>query len=216
MDALYFTPPEQDLDTLLGRVRSCALCAAHLPLGPRPVLQAGRSARILIAGQAPGRKVHASGIPFDDASGRRLRAWLGLTPAQFYDPHLVALVPMGFCYPGTGTSGDLPPRPECAPTWRQPLLERMPQVALTIVLGQYALAWHLPRAPRNITQMVEQLRGKGLAELPDTIVLPHPSPRNNGWLRRHPWLEAQVLPLLRQRVARLLASPACPTARDGG
>ncbi|VUZ26408.1 Uncharacterised protein [uncultured Comamonas sp.] len=215
MDAFYFTPPEQGLDTLLGRVRSCTLCAAHLPLGPRPVLQAGRSARILIAGQAPGRKVHASGIPFDDASGRRLRAWLGLTPAQFYDPHQVALVPMGFCYPGTGPSGDLPPRPECASTWRQPLLERMPQVALTIVLGQYALAWHLPRAPRNITRAVEGLRGKDLAELPSTIVLPHPSPRNNGWLQRHPWLEAELLPLLRQRVARLLGSPACPAAQAG-
>ena len=134
MDAHYVTPPEQDLDTLLRRVRACTLCAAHLPLGPRPVVQAGSSARIVIAGQAPGRKVHASGIPFDDASGQRLRAWLGLTPAQFYAPHLVSLLPMGFCYPGTGKSGDLPPRPECAPTWRAPLLARMPQVALTIVL----------------------------------------------------------------------------------
>ncbi|MBS7243863.1 MAG: uracil-DNA glycosylase family protein [Comamonas sp.] len=205
MDAHYVTPPEQDLDTLLRRVRACTLCVAHLPLGPRPVVQAGSSARIVIAGQAPGRKVHASGIPFDDASGQRLRAWLGLTPAQFYAPHLVSLLPMGFCYPGTGKSGDLPPRPECAPTWRAPLLARMPQVALTIVLGQYALAWHLPHLPRNITQAVEQLRGKQLAQLPSTIVLPHPSPRNNGWLKQHPWLEAEFLPVLRQRIAQLLA-----------
>lgn len=196
------TPPEQSLPELLQRVRACTLCAAHLPLGPRPVLQAGSRAKILIAGQAPGRKVHASGIPFDDASGQRLRAWLGLTPAQFYDPELVALLPMGFCYPGSGKSGDLPPRPECAPTWRQPLLQRMPQIALTVVLGQYALAWHLPQLPRNITQAVENWR----STWPHTIVLPHPSPRNNGWLKKHPWMEAELLPLLRQRVAQLIAN----------
>ncbi len=178
----YTTPPEQSLPELLQRVRACTLCAAHLPLGPRPVLQAGSRAKILIAGQAPGRKVHASGIPFDDASGQRLRAWLGLTPAQFYDPELVALLPMGFCYPGSGKSGDLPPRPECASTWRQPLLQRMPQIALTVVLGQYALAWHLPQLPRNITQAVENWR----STWPHTIVLPHPQPAQQRLAEKTP------------------------------
>ncbi|MBS0507956.1 MAG: uracil-DNA glycosylase family protein, partial [Proteobacteria bacterium] len=137
-------PRHESLPALLRRVRACTICAAHLPLGPRPVLQAGRSARILIAGQAPGRKVHASGIPFDDASGQRLRDWLGLTPEQFYDPARVAILPMGFCYPGKGASGDAPPRPECAPAWRAQLLAQLPQLAFTVVLGQYALAWHMP------------------------------------------------------------------------
>ena len=131
--------PGEPLGTLLTRVRACQLCAAHLPCGPRPVLQAHAEARILIAGQAPGRKVHASGIPFDDASGERLRAWLGIGRDTFYDPRQVAILPMGFCYPGTGRSGDLPPRPECAPAWRQPLLDHLPHLRLTLVLGQHAL-----------------------------------------------------------------------------
>lgn len=126
----------ESLDALLRRVRACTLCAPHLPLGPRPVLQAGASARILIAGQAPGRKVHASDIPFDDASGERLRAWLGLPPALFYDPGRIAIVPMGFCYPGRAPSGDAPPRPECAPAWRAPVLEQLPRIALTVAVGQ--------------------------------------------------------------------------------
>lgn len=189
------------LDALLARVRACQLCAAHLPLGPRPVLQAAAGARILIAGQAPGRKVHASGIPFDDASGARLRAWLGLSPEQFYDPALVAILPMGFCYPGPGPSGDAPPRPECPPAWRAPLLERLPHIALTVVLGQYALAWHLPQAPRQVTRAVQEWQ----RHWPHTVVLPHPSPRNNGWLAHHPWFEAELLPQVRARVAAVLA-----------
>ncbi|MBS7350207.1 MAG: uracil-DNA glycosylase family protein [Comamonas sp.] len=191
----------ETLEHLLIRVRACTLCAAHLPLEPRPLLQAGEAARMLIVGQAPGRKAHASGKPFDDASGQRLRAWLGVTEQQFYDPQQVALLPMGFCYPGTGRSGDLPPRPECPPAWRQPLLDRLPQIGLTIVLGQYALAWHLPQAPRQVTPAVEQWR----TYWPHTVVLPHPSPRNNGWLKRNPWFEAELLPELRQRVQALLA-----------
>ena len=196
------TPP---LNALLAQVRACQLCAAHLPLGPRPVLQAGAGARILIAGQAPGRKVHASGVPFDDASGARLRDWLGVTPTQFYDPQLFAILPMGFCYPGRGASGDLPPRPECAPAWRAALLAQLPRLELTVVLGQYALAWHLPQAPRQVTAAVQDWR----RYWPHSIVLPHPSPRNNGWLQRHPWFAEQVLPALRQRVAQVLcdASP---------
>jgi uracil-DNA glycosylase len=177
------------------------LCAAHLPLGPRPVLQAHASARILIAGQAPGRKVHASGVPFDDASGERLRAWLGMGRETFYDPRQVAILPMGFCYPGTGRSGDLPPRPECAPAWRQSLLGHLPHLRLTLVLGQYALAWHLPGHRGTLTGAVRQWRNHG----PALLALPHPSPRNNGWLRQNPWFEAELLPELRTRVARALA-----------
>lgn len=195
---------DEPLDALLRRVRACTLCAPHLPLGPRPVLQAAAGARLLIAGQAPGRKVHASGIPFDDASGERLRAWLGLSRAVFYDPTRVAILPMGFCYPGRGPSGDAPPRPECAPAWRAALLERLPRVALTVALGQYALAWHLPHARHGVTAAVRDwqrwLAGPG----PHTIALPHPSPRNNGWLRRNPWFEAELLPLVRARVAVVL------------
>lgn len=193
--------PDEPLDTLLARVRACQLCAAHLPHSPRPVLQAHTSARILIAGQAPGRKVHASGVPFDDASGERLRAWLGITRETFYDPRQVAILPMGFCYPGTGRSGDLPPRPECAPAWRQPLLGHLPHLRLTLLLGQYALAWHLPLHRGPLTDAVRQWRSHG----PGLLALPHPSPRNNGWLRQNPWFEAELLPELRARVARALA-----------
>ncbi|MBA4708349.1 uracil-DNA glycosylase family protein [Aquitalea aquatica] len=188
-----------DYITLLDQVRHCQLCAAQLPLGPRPVLQLHPAARLLIAGQAPGRKVHASGIPFDDASGARLRDWLGLDATQFYDPTLVAILPMGFCYPGTGPHGDLPPRPECAAHWRVPLLQQLPALQLTLVLGQHALAWHLPGAG-NITQAVRNWQ----AGWPDTLPLPHPSPRNNLWLQRNPWFAAEVLPALRQRVQQLL------------
>jgi uracil-DNA glycosylase len=189
------------MDTLLARVRACQLCAAHLPHGPRPVLQAHADARILIAGQAPGRKVHASGVPFDDASGERLRAWLGITRATFYDPRQVAILPMGFCYPGTGRTGDLPPRPECAPAWRQPLLDHLPRLRLTLLLGQYALAWHLPGHQGTLTEAVRQWRDHG----PALLALPHPSPRNNGWLSHNPWFEAELLPALRTRVAQALA-----------
>lgn len=194
--------PEQaeSLDALLLRVRACTLCAAHLPLGPRPVLQAARGARILIAGQAPGTRVHASGIPFDDPSGARLRHWLGLSCEQFYDPELVAILPMGFCYPGKGKSGDAPPRPECAPAWRTALLQRLPHIKMTIVLGQYALAWHLPQARSGVTHAVQDWQ----TYWPHTVVLPHPSPRNNGWIKRNPWLEAELLPRIRSQVALLL------------
>jgi len=194
----------ESLDALLVRVRACQLCAAHLPLGPRPVLQAATGARILIAGQAPGRKVHASGIPFDDASGERLRAWMGISRTTFYDPHQVAILPMGFCYPGTGRSGDLPPRPECAPAWRQPLLDHLPAVQLTLVMGHYALAWHLPQQRGTLTETVRQWRNHG----PALLALPHPSPRNNGWLRNNPWFEEELLPELRARVALALRRPA--------
>lgn len=162
-------------------------------------MQAHRSARLLIAGQAPGRKVHESGIPFDDASGDRLRAWLGLTREVFYDARKVAIVPMGFCFPGTGKSGDHPPRPECAPLWRERLLAGLSKVRLTLVIGQYAMAYHLPNAGASLTEAVQNWRSHG----PKIMPLPHPSPRNNIWLKRNPWFEAEVLPDLQQRVASL-------------
>lgn len=189
------------LQGLLREVRACTICAAHLPLPPRPVLQAGAAARILIAGQAPGRKVAASGVPFDDASGDRLRAWMGIDKAAFHDPDFIAILPMGFCYPGTGASGDLPPRPECAATWRERLLEQLPSIELTLVIGTYAQAWHLKPAGggASLTATVAAWREHGARVLP----LPHPSPRNNGWLQRNPWFEADVLPELKVRVRAL-------------
>ena len=187
---------------LVGDVRACAICAEHLPLGPRPVLQVDPAARVLIVGQAPGRKVHESGVPFDDPSGVRLRDWLGLTPSEFYDPTLVAILPMGFCYPGTGRSGDLPPRPECAPAWRERLLAGLTNVQLTVVIGQYAQAWHLRNAPRSVTDTVAAWG----QFWPDVVPLPHPSPRNNMWLRRNPWFATELLPRLRDRVTEITAS----------
>ncbi len=188
-----------DCERLLAEVRTCRLCAAHLPQAPRPLLQLARGARILIAGQAPGRKAHDSGVPFDDASGERLRQWLGVDKAIFYDPQRIAILPMGLCYPGYGKSGDLPPRPECAPQWRNALLAQLPQLQLTLVLGQYALVWHLPQYD-TVTAAVQAWQ----QTLPHGVLaLPHPSPRNNLWLRRNPWFEAGVLPALQARVAAL-------------
>lgn len=188
------------LQQLLREVRQCTLCAPYLPLPPRPVLQAASGARILLAAQAPGRKVAASGIPFDDASGERLRGWMGIGPTEFYDPEFIAILPMGFCYPGKGPSGDLPPRPECAPTWRARLLQQLPAIELTLVIGIHALAWHLPQAKgAGLTVTVKAWRDHGSAVLP----LPHPSPRNNGWLKHNPWFEAEVLPELQMRVRAL-------------
>jgi uracil-DNA glycosylase len=189
------------LPSLLTQVRACTICAAHLPLGPRPVLQMHASARLLIVGQAPGRKVHASGVPFDDASGERLRDWLGITRDQFYDARQVALVPMGFCYPGTGKSGDLPPRAECAPAWRAPLLSHLKKLRLTVVIGQYAMAHHLPNERGSLTETVQAWQSLG----PTVMPLPHPSPRNNLWLKRNPWFELDLLPVLRARVANVFA-----------
>ena len=188
------------LSKQLTEVRACTTCAPHLPLGPRPVLQADARARILIAGQAPGSKVHASGVPFDDASGERLRRWMGLSREAFYDPTLVAILPMGFCYPGTGSSGDLPPRKECAPQWRALLLHAMPLIELTLVIGQYAMAWHLPGETKNLTETVRAWRDHWPAVLP----LPHPSPRNNIWLKANPWFELDVVPAMQARVRALL------------
>lgn len=188
---------------LLAEIRACTICAAHLPLGPRPVLQVDPSARILIAGQAPGRKVHESGIPFNDASGDRLRDWLGLSPEIFYDARRVAIVPMGFCYPGTGRSGDLPPRAECAPAWRARVLACLPRLALTVVAGRYALDYHLASKRTSLTEKVSAWR----VHWPDIVPLAHPSPRNIGWVKRNPWFERELLPALRAQVVKVLAAP---------
>jgi uracil-DNA glycosylase len=187
--------------SLLSQVRACTHCAAHLPLGPRPVLQFHPLARVLIAAQAPGRKVHASGVPFGDASGDRLRDWMGVKSAVFYDARQIAILPMGFCYPGAGQSGDLPPRPECAPLWREQLLQRLERIELTLVIGQYAHAYHLRGARASLTERVRSWRDIA----PNVIPLPHPSPRNNGWLRRNPWFEAELLPTVRLSVSRALS-----------
>jgi len=185
------------LEQLTVEIRACTLCAHALPMGPRPVLQVSESARILIVGQAPGIRVHQTGVPFDDPSGNRLRAWMGIDKNVFYDAEKIAIVPMGFCYPGTGKSGDLPPRPECAPTWRAKLLDQLPQISLTLVIGQYAQAWHLGRlAKDNLTETVKAWQEFGRNVIP----LPHPSPRNNIWLKKNPWFEQEVIAALQQQV----------------
>jgi uracil-DNA glycosylase len=169
-------------------------------MGPRPILQVDPRARILIAGQAPGRRVHESGVPFDDPSGDRLREWLGISREQFYDPAITAILPMGFCYPGTGKSGDLPPRPECADAWRQSLLQGLRQIRLTLVIGQYAQKWHLPYMRKNLSETVCAWQDYG----PNVMPLPHPSPRNNIWLKKNPWFTESLLPSLRQQVLNVL------------
>jgi len=186
--------------SLLNEVRACTICASKLPHEPRPILQLHPKAKILIAGQAPGRKVHDSGVPFDDASGKRLREWLGITRDVFYDPEQVAILPMGFCFPGSGSSGDLAPRPECAPAWREQLLNQLSQLELTIVLGSYAQKYHFGEAYSSVTDLVKSWH----TYWPNIVPLPHPSPRNNIWLRKNPWFEIELLPLLRQRVSESL------------
>jgi uracil-DNA glycosylase len=193
----------QSLNSLLKQVRACTLCAQHFPHGPRPVLQLHSSARVLIASQAPGRKVHETGIPFNDVSGDRLRSWLGISREVFYDERQVAIVPMGFCFPGTGKSGDLPPRPECSAAWREQLLARLPDLKLTLVIGQYAQAYHFPQEKMPLTELVRNWR----SYWPATVPLPHPSPRNQLWLKRNPWFEAELLPELKGRIAEVLAAP---------
>ncbi len=187
-------------ETLIAEVRRCRLCEPSLRDGVRPVVQADPQARVLVAGQAPGRKVHASGIPFDDASGDRLRDWMGVARATFYDASKIAILPMGFCFPGTGKSGDLPPRPECAPAWRGQILQHLEGLELTLVIGRYAIDHHLSARSRSVTDTVKRWR----EHEPSIIPLPHPSPRNNLWLRRNPWFEQELIPVLRERVARAL------------
>lgn len=190
----------RSLQYLLTEVRACTVCAEYLDHEPRPVVQAGSRARIVIIGQAPGRRVHESGVPWGDPSGRTLRRWLGLTDAQFYDPDVVALVPMGFCYPGSAASGDKPPRPECAPLWHERLLVELPDDRLSVIIGTYAQKRYIDDRRKNLTETVANWR----SYLPDRVVLPHPSPRNQHWLTRNPWFEAETLPAVRDRVSGFL------------
>ncbi len=185
----------------IDEARACRLCANHLPMGPRPVFQIDPLARILIAGQAPGRRVHETGVLFDDPSGERLRKWMGIDAETFYDPSKIAILPMGFCYPGAGKSGDLPPRPECAMEWRSKLLKLVPKIEFTLVIGQYALDWHFKTTQvETLTQTVRNWE----AYWPKALPLPHPSPRNNIWLKKNPWFEIEVVPRLQKRIAALL------------
>jgi uracil-DNA glycosylase len=188
---------------LLADIRACRLCEAHLPHGPRPVLQASATSRLLLVGQAPGRKVHASGVPFDDVSGERLREWMGIDRSVFYDAWRIAIVPMGFCFPGSARAGDLPPRPECAPTWHPRLLPMLAHMQLTLAIGQYAQVGMLGESRgASLTDTVRAWR----THLANGILpLPHPSPRNRPWVMRNPWFEKELLPTLRERVAALLA-----------
>jgi uracil-DNA glycosylase len=191
-----------DLDTILAEARACTVCAEHLALGPRPVVRASASASILIIGQAPGTRVHETGVPWDDASGDRLRQWLDLDRETFYDEGRIAIVPMGFCYPGRdGRGGDRPPRPECAPLWHAPLLALMPAIRLTLLIGLYAQAEYLgPRRRKTLTETVAAWRDYGPAYVP----LPHPSWRNTAWLKRNPWFETELVAALRPAVRRAL------------
>lgn len=195
-------PLYRNLPELLTAVRACRVCEAHLPLGPRPVVQAGPAARILVVGQAPGARVHATGVPWDDPSGDRLRAWMGIDKATFYDPEQIAVIPMGLCYPGRGGGGDLPPRPECAPLWMAPLRAQLPRIELTLLIGLYAQRYFLGnRQGRTMTETVK--RWQEFA--PEFVPLPHPSPRNTPWFKKHPWIEHDLLPTLRSRIKALLA-----------
>lgn len=192
-----------ELDVLLAEIRACRLCEGRLPLGPRPVLRASGTARVALCSQAPGTKVHASGRPFTDRSGDRLREWLGVDSATFYDERRIAIVPMGFCYPGVDEhGGDLPPRPECRATWHDKLFQLLPRIELIVVIGSHAMAYHLgKRRKPSVRATVEAFR----EYLPRVIPLPHPSWRNNAWLDRNPWFTAELLPVLRESVHRLIA-----------
>lgn len=195
------TRPQILLRNLLREIGTCTLCAAELPLPPRPVLRASTTARILIAGQAPGRKVHETGVPWNDPSGDLLRLWLGIDRETFYDERRIAIVPAGFCYPGKGPSGDLPPRPECAPHWQPSLRRLMPGIELTLAVGSYAQALHLAeRRKASVSDTVRAWRDYA----PEIFPLPHPSPRNRKWLSDRPWFEREVLPALRRRFHAVL------------
>ena len=199
------------LNRLLSQIRACRYCVetpegVPLPHEPRPVLRVSTTARLAVVGQAPGTRVHATGIPFNDPSGVRLRDWMGVTPEEFYDLKRVAVIPMGFCYPGQDAAGaDLPPRRECAPHWRARLLAQMPQIELMLLVGGYGQRWHLGPPARSVTATVADWRAVLSAhKSPRYLPLPHPSWRNNGWLKAHPWFESELLPVLRGEVRALL------------
>ncbi|MGB0175770.1 MAG: uracil-DNA glycosylase family protein, partial [Owenweeksia sp.] len=188
---------------LLSEIRSCTVCAPFLELGPRPVIAASPNSRIMIIGQAPGTSVHKTGIPWNDPSGKKLREWMAISDELFYDPEVVSLMPMGFCYPGKGRSGDLPPRRECAPLWHQKLLAKMPGLKLTLLIGQYAQRYYLGNSAKtNLTETVRAYMDYS----PTYIPLPHPSPRNRIWLKRNSWFEEEVIPELQKRISTIIRS----------
>lgn len=189
------------LDALLSEIRACRRCEKHLPLGPRPILRVSSTARILLVGQAPGRRVHETGIPWNDPSGDRLRQWLQMSREQFYDERHLAIMPAGLCFPGSGPRGDAPPRPECAPLWHPRMLALLPQIQLTILIGQYAQAYYLgARRKKTLRETVLAYQ----EYLPRFLPLPHPSPRNQLWLKQNPWFEQEVVPLLKVQVKKIL------------
>ncbi len=189
------------LESLLTEIRACRICEEVLPLGSNPVVQFSRSSRILIVGQAPGTKVHASGIPWDDASGRNLRNWMGVDEEVFYDTSKVAIVPMGFCYPGKGKSGDLPPRPECAEAWHAKIFNHLPNLEMILLIGQYAQNYYLEQKCNTLTETVRNWK----MYIPKYFPLPHPSPRNNIWMKKNEWFGREVLPQLKESVKGVLA-----------
>ena len=189
------------MNSLISKIKDCKICLPHLSHGVNPILSASRKSKIIIIGHAPGSIVHQTGIPWDDKSGDRLRAWLGVTKEEFYNKDLFALLPMGFCYPGKSKSGDLPPRPECAPKWHNLVLEQIENTYLTLLVGQYAQKYYLKNSIKNnLTNTVRNFE----KYLPSYLPLPHPSPRNNIWLKRNEWFEALVLPELKGRINHIL------------
>lgn len=191
------------MDSLLKEITKCQICAEFLPLGPRPIVAAHPRSKVIIIGQAPGSIVHETGIPWNDKSGDNLRNWMDIDKETFYDPTQIAIIPMGFCYPGRGKSGDLPPRKECAPQWHNQLLEKLEDVKLTILIGQYAQNYYLKdRTAKTLTETVRNFA----SYLPDFFVLPHPSPRNNIWQAKNTWFKTEVLPQLKEQVKMHLRS----------
>lgn len=184
------------LEDLLQQIRQCRLCEPDLPLGANPIIQASKEAKLLIIGQAPGTRVHKTSIPWNDPSGDRLRQWLELDKTAFYDASKIAIMPMGLCYPGKGKSGDLPPRKECAPQWHSKVLEQLPNIGMTLLIGQYAQNYYLQDKPKTLTETVRAWQQWA----PHYLPLPHPSPRNTLWLKRNPWFEAEVVPFIREYV----------------
>ena len=199
---VHANPDIENLDSLLQKARACRVCEQHLPHEPRPILQASASARLLIVGQAPGARAHVSGVPWSDPSGERLRDWMGINTDTFYDAGKIAILPMGLCYPGRATSGDLPPRRECAPLWHERLLAQMPGIKLTLLIGGYAQACYLKDAGHaTVTETTRNWRTLA----PSVIPLPHPSPRNVAWFKANPWFDAELVPVLKRRSQELLS-----------